>query len=341
MIITSVLPPGTVGARYDCELTAEGGAAPYRWEAEGLPPGVTLAGNRLAGRPEAYGSWTVTLAVTDSAGSSGVVGVTLIVGAGDVPLPPGADPALAFPRADVEWIVYLAVRDLGGTVDWGLSADERDPRSWLTVTGVQVDVRAASKPAAADRADDVRRRVMGLPWDPVAGGVIVAVDVIAGPYWEADDTGQPRYVVRFAITSRPARRAAAEGIPAAAGRPDPVLAYARPAVELAVRDAVRHLGGTVTWCYAAADSQPRGWLSVVDVQVDVRANSKSSAWRRADACRRAVKLMPFGTHPHGVIARVDTTDGPFWLPDPRPRYVARYAVWCHPRRPASLEREGA
>jgi hypothetical protein len=333
--VVTVLPPATVGVPYLAELSAEGGLPPYAWEADGLPPGLAIEEERVTGTAEQYGAWTVTLAVTDAEHATAVDGQVLTVQAEEVPLPPGADPALAYPRADVEWIVYQAVRDLGGTVDWALSATERDPRTWITVTGVQVDVRAATKGLAADRADLVRRAVAALPWAAAASGVVAAVDVLAGPFWEPDATGAPRYVVRFGVTSHPPRRGAAPH-PAARGPVDPVLRFARPSVELAVRHAVRDLGGTVTWCYAAADRQPRGWLAAVDVQVDVRANSKSTAWRRADACRRAVSLLPWAAQPHGVIASVDVTDGPFWLPDPdgRPRYVARYAILTHPSRPA-------
>jgi hypothetical protein len=331
--VTTVLPPGTTGVPYLGVLTAEGGAPPYRWEAEGLPPGLELAGARVLGAPEGFGVYTVTLACTDAAGTVTVAGELLVAEAEAVPLPPGADPALAYPRADVEWIVYTAVRHLGGTVDWLLTADERDPRTWLTVSSVQVDVRASSKRLAAERADAARRVVAALPWTS-GEGVVAAVDVIAGPFWEPDpSTGQPRYVTRFAVTTHPPRPGAA-GVPAARGPVDPVLAFARPAVELAVRDAVRDLGGTVTWCYAAAEAQPRGWLSSVNVQVDVRAGSKSAAWRRADACRRAVSSLPWRAQPWGVIASVDVTEGPFWFPDPGARYVARYAVMCHPSRPA-------
>jgi hypothetical protein len=334
LAVTAVLPPATAGEPYSARLTASGGVPPYTWEAEGLPPALELAGDRIWGTVADYGLHPVTVTVTDAVRATAFAGL-LITAAPDVPLPPGADPALAYRRTDVEWIVYLAVKDLGGTVDWALWAEEGDPRAWITTSGIQVDVRAATKALAADRADEVRRVVAALPWAPGINGVIAAVDVIGGPWWEPDPDGRPRYVVRFAVTTHPPRRAGAR-VPAGAGHPDPVLRYARPAVELAARDAVRNLGGTVTWCFAATEGQPRGWLSVVDVQVDVRANSKSAAWRRADACRRAIKLMPWGAHPHGVIARVDVTDGPFWLPDPRPRYVARYAVWCHPRRPANL-----
>jgi hypothetical protein len=338
--VTAVLPPATVGLPYLGVLTAEGGTPPYAWEAEGLPPGLAADDERITGMPESYGLYPVTLAVTDAAHATEADGQVLTVQADEVPLPPGADPALAYPRADVEWIVYTAVRDLGGTVDWSLAATEMDPRTWITVTGVQVDVRAATKGLAADRADLVRRAVAALPWSAAASGVVAAVDVLGGPFWEPDPTGAPRYVVRFGITSHPLRPGRPG--PAARGPVDPVLRFARPSVELAVRHAVRSLGGTVTWCYAAADRQPRGWLASVDVQVDVRANSKSTAWRRADACRRAVSLLPWAAQPHGVIASVDVTDGPFWLPDPdgRPRYVARYAISAHPSRPARQSNRG-
>jgi hypothetical protein len=332
LAVVTVLPPGTVGVPYFAVLAAEGGTRPFTWEADGLPDGLAVDGERVTGIPEQYGTWAVTLLVTDAHRATAADGQVLTVQAEEVPLPPGADPALAYPRADVEWIVYQAVRDLGGTVDWSLAATERDPRTWITVTGVQVDVRAATKGLAAERADLVRRAVAALPWAAAASGVIAAVDVLAGPFWEADATGQPRYVVRFGVTSHPPRRGTAG--PAARGPVDPVLRYARPSVELAVRHAVRNLGGSVTWCYAAADRQPRGWLAAVDVQVDVRAASKSSAWRRADACRRAVCMLPWAAQPHGVIASVDVTDGPFWLPDAGPRYVARYAILTHPSRPA-------
>lgn len=339
LAVVGVLPPATVGVPYLGVLAAEGGVPPFTWEAGGLPPGLGVEGERITGVPEQYGTWMVTLAVTDAVRQVAADGQVMTVEAEGVPLPPGADPALAYPRADVEWIVYTAVRDLGGTVDWSLAAEERDPRTWVTVTGIQVDVRAATKPLAAERADLVRRAVAALPWAAAASGVIAAVDVLAGPFWESD-SGQPRYVLRFGITSHPPRRGTAG--PAARGPVDPVLRFARPSVELAVRHAVRNLGGTVTWCYAAADRQPRGWLAAVDVQVDVRANSKSTAWRRADACRRAVSVLPWAAQPHGVIASVDVTDGPLWLPDPdgRPRYVARYAILTHPSRPARQPNRG-
>ncbi len=117
---------------------------------------------------------------------------------------------------------------------------------------------------------------------------------------------------------------------------DPVLQYARPDVEQLVYETVRPLGGIVTWADSAGERDLPGWTVRTLVQVDVRAHRKSAASQRADVVRRAVCALPWASWPDGVIVRVDTIEGPFWLPDENgaPRYVARYAVWSHPR-PAS------
>ena len=114
---------------------------------------------------------------------------------------------------------------------------------------------------------------------------------------------------------------------------DPVLAYARPDVEQLVYQTVKPLGGVITWAYTAGEASPDGWLFTLSIQVDVRAHRKSAALARADACRRAVCALPWAEWPGGVIARVDVTEGPFWLPDENgaPRYVSRFAVMAHPR----------
>lgn len=116
---------------------------------------------------------------------------------------------------------------------------------------------------------------------------------------------------------------------------DPALSFARPDVEKIVYDQVKPLGGVITWTYTSGEGQPRGWLFTLNIQVDVRAHNRASALQRADACRRAICALPWSNQwERGVIATVDVTDGPFWLPDDNgaPRYVARYAITCHPHR---------
>jgi hypothetical protein len=68
----SDLARGRVGVQYLTELTAAGGIPPYRnWRVtEGLlPPGIALgaANGHLAGAPSAFGDFTFTVAVSDSA----------------------------------------------------------------------------------------------------------------------------------------------------------------------------------------------------------------------------------------------------------------------------------
>jgi hypothetical protein len=125
---------------------------------------------------------------------------------------------------------------------------------------------------------------------------------------------------------------------------DPALDYPRPDVEALVWDTVRSLGGCTTWAYSSGDQTraPAGWLSIVSVQVDVRARSKHAAFQRADQARRLILALPYSAWDDGVVADVVNLDGPFWLPDTDgcPRYVARYEVRVHPLPAASpAERE--
>jgi hypothetical protein len=253
------------------------------------------------------------------------------------------DPALLIPRPDAEWAVHRAVAHLGGTVTWAYATSGTDPAGWLSAVEVQVDAHAATKRAAYDRADQVRRAVSGLPWIAGLDGTFAAVDVIDGPYWNPADTGAPVYTTRFRVYLHPSRSGA--GRSAAALPADPLLDIPRPDVEWLVREVVRPLGGTVTWVYATSDGGrlgPRGWASTLNVQVDVRANSKRAAYRRADEVRRAVCLLPFRSPASaGVVASADVTDGPAWMPDGvgHPRYVVRFALVARPARGRLARRE--
>lgn len=114
---------------------------------------------------------------------------------------------------------------------------------------------------------------------------------------------------------------------------DPVLAYAAPDVEAFAYEAIKPLGGVITWAYTAGRGDPAGWLVTVSIQVDIRAHNRGSASARADAARRVICALPWAEWPGGVINRVDVLEGPFWLPDQgAPRYVARYAITAHPAR---------
>jgi hypothetical protein len=114
---------------------------------------------------------------------------------------------------------------------------------------------------------------------------------------------------------------------------DPVLSYPAPDVEALAYEAIKPLGGVITWSYTASRGDPPGWLTTVSIQVDIRAHNRASASARADAARRLICALPWSGWPGGVINRVDVLEGPFWFPDQgAPRYVARYAITAHPAR---------
>ncbi|MBX7211693.1 MAG: Ig domain-containing protein [Verrucomicrobiaceae bacterium] len=68
-ITTEVLPVAAAGHAYAADLAATGGAAPYRWSANGLPAGLAVVGSQIVGMPEQgvpTGEHVVELIVEDS-----------------------------------------------------------------------------------------------------------------------------------------------------------------------------------------------------------------------------------------------------------------------------------
>jgi hypothetical protein len=84
------------------------------------------------------------------------------------------------------------------------------------------------------------------------------------------------------------------------------------------------------------------WLVAYSLQADARAGTKAAAWDRAEAVRRILWGLPAVPWAEGVLAYVQVTEGPLWLPDPedgQPRYVLRADVRAHPvpsRPPAPM-----
>jgi hypothetical protein len=84
-ITTSALPGGTVGAAYSQSLAATGGTPPYTWSLPtgSLPGGLTLsAAGSITGAPNAAGTFTFTIEVTDSAAVSATKQLSITVAGG-------------------------------------------------------------------------------------------------------------------------------------------------------------------------------------------------------------------------------------------------------------------
>ena len=81
-ILPATLPGDTVGNNYNQNLTGSGGASPYSFQlvAGTLPPGINLsAGGQLSGTSLSAGSFTFTIAATDSNGCVGTLSFTLVI----------------------------------------------------------------------------------------------------------------------------------------------------------------------------------------------------------------------------------------------------------------------
>lgn len=102
---------------------------------------------------------------------------------------------------DVEALVYAALADLGGIRVFAYDSGSAAPFV-VEATSLQVDVRASSKQKARDRAYVARDRVCNLPASQSPGHILRHVNLVAGPLWQPDEDGAPRYVLRVTVTYR-------------------------------------------------------------------------------------------------------------------------------------------
>jgi len=89
VIVTTSLPPGTVGAAYSQTLIATGGVPPYTWSVSGsLPDGLSLASasGTIAGTPVTNGTSVFTATVTDSQSPPKTASRPLAIIVGESPL---------------------------------------------------------------------------------------------------------------------------------------------------------------------------------------------------------------------------------------------------------------
>src|SRR5579862_5627381 len=79
-ISTTTLPAGTVGTAYSANLAATGGVSPYTWSASGLPGGLSISSSgTISGTPTTAGSFSATVTVKDSSGTTTSSSLSLTV----------------------------------------------------------------------------------------------------------------------------------------------------------------------------------------------------------------------------------------------------------------------
>ncbi|WP_036587920.1 putative Ig domain-containing protein, partial [Brucella anthropi] len=71
-IAPDALPAGKINQVYaETTLSVSGGTAPYTYKVEGLPEGLSLTGNKIAGTPTEARSFDVKVTATDKEGYEG------------------------------------------------------------------------------------------------------------------------------------------------------------------------------------------------------------------------------------------------------------------------------
>jgi hypothetical protein len=85
VITTSTLPSGTQGVSYSAVLRGSGGTPPYAWLVSSgqLPPGLTLEGATgvLSGTPQSAGTYSFSVAMSDTAGAMVTAPLQILVSA--------------------------------------------------------------------------------------------------------------------------------------------------------------------------------------------------------------------------------------------------------------------
>lgn len=128
---------------------------------------------------------------------------------------------MTIPRQpDIEAHLWEQIKTLPGVTSFCFAAVPMALVPWQVAYSVQVDIRGDTKQATRETAEQARQIMWGIAAVPWAEGVISYVQITEGPFWNPDDDGSPRYLMRAEIRAHPHRESApaGPGAPIAPGR---------------------------------------------------------------------------------------------------------------------------
>ncbi len=118
-ITTATLPSGTQGVAYSSPVATSGGASPFTWTAQGLPPGLTIGttNGTISGTPTQFGNFSVTASVVDALGQTSSRTIPLTINP-----PPFSITTTSLPPAVVTVPYSVTVTSTGGVAPLAWSA---------------------------------------------------------------------------------------------------------------------------------------------------------------------------------------------------------------------------
>ncbi len=89
VILTTSLPPGTLGGAYNFAITMTGGTAPFSWSISpgySMPPGLVFSNGVISGTPTAAATYKISVSLTDATGTVAKFPVDISTGKNELSL---------------------------------------------------------------------------------------------------------------------------------------------------------------------------------------------------------------------------------------------------------------
>ena len=131
----SILPNGAVGTAYSQPVAASGGSGAYTWTliSGSLPPGLSLNGATISGKPTAAGAFGFTLQVSDATGATSVKQFAITVAGGALVI---TTTSLNDATLGVAYTQTIVVTGGTNLYSWSITSGQLPPGLVLASNGV-------------------------------------------------------------------------------------------------------------------------------------------------------------------------------------------------------------